>query len=135
MKSYMQKDDSFLINGTVINSPRRKAIMMSEVEAGEAEILPYVAPLPTEADYSTAIQSDLLDDKAIELGFDNIFTGVTYADEPAVPSFQAHGIALRAWRSLVWAKSYEIMAKVQAGELPMPSIPELLAMLPEFSES
>jgi hypothetical protein len=85
--------------------------------------------IPTEADYSAAIQSKL-DELAQAEGFDSIHTAASYADESAVKSFQDHGIMFREKRSLIWAASYEIMAEVKAGSRAMPTIDELLAELP-----
>ncbi|KQP43904.1 hypothetical protein [Pseudorhodoferax sp. Leaf274] len=79
-----------------------------------------------------AIQ-EYMDDMAQMLGYDDIKTAVTYADEPAVPRFQAEGQALRAWRSLVWAACYEHLALVQAGGAEIPSLEEAIAMLPVFT--
>jgi hypothetical protein len=57
---------------------------------------------------------------------------VTYADEPAVPRFQEEGRRLRAWRSLVWAKCYDMLDQVQRGDVPIPTEAEVLAALPEL---
>lgn len=75
-----------------------------------------------------------LDAQAVALGYDNIFTAVTYATEPAVPKFQNDGIALRAWRSLVWAKCYEVLAEIDAGTREPLDAAQLLALLPTFSQ-
>jgi len=69
----------------------------------------HVPPAPTIADITTAVQAHL-DAAARAAGYDDIRSVVTYADEPAVPKFQADGQAFRAWRSLVWAKCYELLA-------------------------
>lgn len=74
-----------------------------------------------------------LDATAQVYGFDDIRNAVSYADEPAVPSFQTHGLALRAWRSLVWQKCYAVLAQVEAGEIVEPSGAELMAMLPTLN--
>ena len=131
MKTYnTTKDGSLAIDNTTIPEGHRfYAQALEEVEAGEAEILPYAAPLPTEADYSAAIQAKL-DEAAKAKGFDSIHTAASYADEPSVPVFQSDGIAFREMRSLVWAKSYEILEEVKTGARPMPTIDELLAELP-----
>lgn len=63
-------------------------------------------------------------------GYDNLLSVVTYADEPTVPTFQAEGIAFRAWRSQVWAYCYEQLAKVLKGERAAPTSEELIAELP-----
>ncbi|APW38956.1 hypothetical protein RD110_18545 [Rhodoferax koreense] len=74
-----------------------------------------------------------LDERAQALGYDDISTAVTYADEPAVAKFQAEGQALRAWRSLIWAKCYEILAQWEAGTVVEPTGDQLAAMLPELA--
>lgn len=71
-----------------------------------------------------------LDEQARQYGYDSIASAVTYADEPAVPKFQAEGQAFRAWRSLVWAYGYEQLALVESGQRPAPTIPEFIAELP-----
>lgn len=68
-----------------------------------------------------------LDDKARALGYDDIKSAVTYADEPAFPKFQQEGQALRRLRSLVWARCYEILNAVQAGQRSIPTEDELIA--------
>lgn len=89
-------------------------------------------PEQTKARLSRVLQA-LLDTTAQSQDFDNIFTAVTYADEPAVPRFQIQGAALRAWRSLVWAAGYAVMDAVLAGERPIPTEEELLAEMPVFA--
>ena len=133
MKIYNTNENGALSidNMTIPQGHRFYVQALAEVEAGEAEILPYVEPLPTVADYSAAIQL-MMDEAAQANGFDNIFTAVTYADEDSVPSFKAHGLALRAWRSLVWDSAYALMAQVESGEMPQPTIADLIAMLPAF---
>lgn len=65
------------------------------------------------------VQFQVLDAAAQAAGYDDIKTAVTYADEPAVPVFQAQGRAFRAWRSLVWAACYELLAEaVATGVIP-----------------
>ena len=91
-----------------------------------------VAPLPVEqriAALRSGVQAHL-DAAAQALGYDDIKTAVTYADEPAVPKFQAEGQALRAWRSLVWARCYEVLADWQAGKVGEPALEDLIATLP-----
>lgn len=79
-----------------------------------------------------AIQ-DYMDGMAQMLGYDDIRTAVTYADEPAVPKFQAEGQALRVWRSLVWSACYAHLALVEAGEAEVPTLEEAISMLPLFT--
>ena len=78
-----------------------------------------------------AIQAHM-DNAAQGYGYDDIKAAVTYADEPAVPKFQAEGRAFRAWRSLVWAHAYGVLDEVQAGHREQPTADELLAELPKL---
>ncbi|SEA50443.1 hypothetical protein [Variovorax sp. YR216] len=75
---------------------------------------------------------DYMDAMAHAWGYDDIKTAVTYAEEPAVAKFQAEGRALRAWRSLVWASCYELLARVQAGETEEPTAESLPGLLPRL---
>lgn len=94
------------------------------------------APLPPTAEqlqwqYTDAIQRHM-DHASQALGYDHLTNAVTYAEEPAVPKFQAEGQAFRAWRSLVWAYAYAQLDAVKNGQREMPTIPELIAELPEL---
>lgn len=73
-----------------------------------------------------------MDASAKAAGYDDIKSAVTYADEPAVLRFQAEGQAFRAWRSLCWAKCYEVQADVEAGNRQIPTEAQLIAELPEL---
>lgn len=81
------------------------------------------------ASIASAVQSHL-DATAQSLGYDDIKTAVTYADEPAVPKFQAEGQALRAWRSLVWDKCYEMLDEVKSGNREVMDAAGVIAELP-----
>lgn len=61
--------------------------------------------------------------------YDSILSACTYATS-SVPKFQAEALACIAWRDAVWSSCYATIASVDAGEIPPPSIPELLASLP-----
>ena len=105
---------------------------LMEVEDGLAEIIPYVEPLPTQDEYTAAIQKHL-DDLAVANGFDSIHTAASYADEPSVKSFQDHGIAMREWRSLVWESAYASLASFEESSGSQPSIAEVIAGLPVYA--
>lgn len=70
----------------------------------------------------------VMDAAAQALGYDDIKVAITYADEPAVPKFQAEGQALRAWRSLVWDACYAHPA--MSGQAPIPTPDEAEALMP-----
>lgn len=93
-------------------------------------------PPPTDDEELETITTrikDHLDAAAQAAGYDNIYTAVTYADEPAVPHFQAEGQAFRAWRSLVWDAANTIRAAVKAGTRPIPTAADLIAELPSLT--
>lgn len=71
-----------------------------------------------------------IDATAEAAGYDDMRSAVGYADEPAVPKYQAEGRALRAWRSLVWARCYELMTEVATGNRVEPNAQQVIALLP-----
>ena len=93
-------------------------------------------PLPptseqVKASLTFAVQQ-WLDSTAQTLGYDSIVSAVSYAEEAAVPAFQAQGQALRAWRSQVWAACISVLADVTSGKMLPPTPPELIKLLPAF---
>lgn len=100
---------------------------------GRPELVDRPGPTPAELQASlTAAVQHHLDAQAQALGYDSLASAASYADEPAVPTFQAEGRALRAWRSLVWAECVEMLTQVNQGQRDAPTVPELLAALPAF---
>ena len=94
---------------------------------------PESADQPTQVQIIDAITATVqahMDAAAQAMGYDDIKTAVTYADEPAVPRFQSEGQALRAWRSLVWAKCYQLLDEVQTGMRGLMSPDQVVAELP-----
>lgn len=90
-------------------------------------------PTETEIKNSLVIAVQLHMNETVKMrGYDNIMSCVTYADEPAVPQFQTEGQKARAWRSLVWAKCYQVMADVKDGKRAIPTTEELISELPEL---
>ena len=101
------------------------------VAAGNTPLAPTVSLESLKASLVDLVQA-IMDTKARAFGYDNLTTAVTYADEPTVPKFQEEGQAFRAWRSLVWDTAYSILADVQAGHRPFPTVTEVPSLLPEF---
>jgi len=62
-------------------------------------------------------------------GYDGIITAALRAALPASP-FHDEGVAFGTWMDLVYAKCYEVLAKVQANEIAEPDEAQLIAMLP-----
>ena len=106
------------------------------VPMSDEEVTAHLAPVPPTPEQAiesmrVAIQSHM-DSTAQAYGYDDVKAAVTYADEPAVPKFQAEGRAFRAWRSLVWSHTYGVLDEVQAGEREQPTVEEVIAELPEL---
>lgn len=123
--NYIEVSDDVLHNWT---SYRANA-----ARDGVELIPPYIPPPPTfqelAAMYLKTVQT-LLDTVAVEFGYDSLLAAASYADEPAVPKFQAEGKALRQWRSLVWQACYAMFAQAEAGTIPLPSEAAVLSALP-----
>ena len=90
---------------------------------------PYL-PTPEErlAAFTHAIQARL-DDFARTRNYDGILSAATYATS-IVPRFKAEGQYAVEARDLTWAKGYDIMGAVMAGQRPMPTLDEVIAELP-----
>lgn len=87
-------------------------------------------PAKVQKQLTDAVQH-VLDSKAQELLYDSCLSVCSYIDT-GVPKFDAEGKAFRAWRSAVWAKGYEILAQVQAGQRPIPTEEQLISELPQL---
>ena len=93
---------------------------------------PKYEPTPEEIQKQlTEAVQNVLDSKAQELNYDNCLSVCSYIDT-GVARFDAEGKAFRTWRSAVWAKGYEILAQVQAGQRAIPTEAELIAELPKL---
>lgn len=60
--------------------------------------------------------------------YDSIGTAALRAGYPG--PFRAEGLAFATWMDAAYAKCYEVLAKVQVGEMAEPTRDELIAMLP-----
>lgn len=100
---------------------------------------PIEIPVPTDAQRATALEVELdlsIDRTARLYGYGNIDKAVSYAEEPAVLRYMLEGRALRAWRSLILAAFYRLMAQVANGEAEEPTVENLmqtLALLPDMA--
>lgn len=83
------------------------------------------------ARFERAVQA-MLDESAKAAGYDNVITAVSYAEEPAIPKFQADGQAFRAWRSKCWDYCYEQLAAVKSGARDQPTLEAFMAELPHL---
>ena len=79
---------------------------------------------------TNAVQAHM-DTVAQTRGYDNIHTACSYVNSTD-EIFAAEGAACLAWRDSVWRKCYDILAEVQAGSRPIPTVEDLIAELPAF---
>ena len=116
------------VTGSTVSA---RAATLDEIDAIRG-----VAAQPTEAEiiaaHMAAVQQHM-DARAIAHGYDNLLSVVSYADEPAVPRYQAEGRSFRAWRSACWSACEQIFAAVRAGERTAPTQAELIAELPALA--
>lgn len=105
-----------------------------EITQEEADAL-RAPPSPTVAEiiatYTGAIQKRL-DDFARTRNYDGILSAATYATS-GVPKFKAEGQYAVEARDATWAKGYEILAAVKAGQRTAPTLDELAAELPALA--
>ena len=80
--------------------------------------------------YRQAIQ-DFLDAKAAERDYDNIQTAALRAALPNSP-FHDEGVAYGEWMDACWAVGIGVMNAAVSNQIPTPTIPQLLAMMPEL---
>lgn len=81
--------------------------------------------------FTMAIQKRL-DDFAAGRNYDNALACATYATSTN-PRFAAEGQYMVEARDATWAKGYEILDAVLAGERPMPTIEDVMAELPPLA--
>ena len=81
-------------------------------------------------DIQNAVQA-VLDGKAKEKNYDNGFAVASYALSTN-DTFRSEAGKFIAWRDAVWAKCYQILDAYKAGEIEMPSVENVLAVLPEL---
>lgn len=106
----------------------------AKITKAEADTLRAPSP-PTVAEiiatYTDAIQKRL-DDFARTRNYDGILSAATYATS-VVPKFKAEGQYAVEARDATWAKGYEILAAVEAGTRPLPTLAALAAELPALA--
>ena len=100
---------------------------LSEVDA-LARVTSPPTPEQIIAQYTGAVQQHL-DTFARTRNYDGILSAATYATSQ-VPKFKAEGQYAVEARDATWAKCYEVLAEVEAGSRPMPTLDELLTELP-----
>ena len=82
--------------------------------------------------YNISLVQEHLDLVAMSRNYDGILSLCTYATSTN-EKFRREGQAGVEWRDAVWTKCYEILAEVQAGTRPQPTVEQLIAELPVFT--
>lgn len=121
----------YLDNAQTIHSVKYLTWLAGGNVAANADIPP-APPPPTQeqiiAQYASAVQQRL-DDFAKTRGYDGILSAATYATS-LIAKFAAEGQCAVAARDATWAKCGQILAEVQAGTRPLPTLVELVSELP-----
>lgn len=140
---YQREDGSFVIthNGNPYHVPNEGefqelwAEISAKISSGELTAIPEPkepVPEPTLEElqnmFTEAIQAHL-NAFARTRNYDNILSAATYASSTA-PKFRAEGQYAVEARDATWARGYEILAEVESGERPLPSLDDVLAELP-----
>jgi len=58
----------------------------------------------------------------------NVYTVISYIGDPNL-KYDAEGKTVRTWRSQVWEKAIDIQNKALSGQMEIPTLEELIAML------
>ena len=132
---FIDRDENGKIRGVYA---RQQYEGQESVAADNVELLEYFNPTPTPEEAAIAYQleitmaiQNLLDTTAQQRDYDDIFTLISYVDDPD-PTFDAEGQAAKTWRSAVWTTARQIKADVIAGTRPMPTVEEVLSEMPVF---
>lgn len=83
------------------------------------------------AGFVSAIQQHL-DDFAKTRGYDGIMSACTYATS-TVPKFKTEGQYCVQARDATWSMAYDLLDKVQAGEIDVPTEEEVFTQLPALA--
>lgn len=119
-------------DGAMIPLSEENADFVAFKEWRAAGNVPDQPPLPPFEQRTAALLvkvDEHLNAAARAKGYDSIITAALRAALPASP-FHAEGVAFGTWMDLVYAKCYEVLAKVQANEIAEPDEAQLIAMLP-----
>lgn len=98
-------------------------------ESGNTPAAPAVPSLGERAAALLLVVDEHLNAAARTEGYDGILSAALRAALPKSP-FHAQGLAFGHWMDATYAKCYEVLARVQAGEINEPTQEELIAMLP-----
>lgn len=104
------------------------SVELTDKEAAALQATPFTTVAEIIAQYTMAVQKHL-DTFAQTRNYDNILSAATYATS-TVPKFKVEGQYAVEARDETLAKCYEVLAEVEAGTRPMPTLDDLLIELP-----
>ena len=79
-------------------------------------------------DYEAAVQN-YLDDYAQTKGYRDADVMATFKDS-SIPAWAAEALAMIHWRDTVWLSAYSALQAYNAGQIPQPTVAQLVAQLP-----
>lgn len=98
----------------------------------ESEVVSEDVSMFSDAEIIERIQvavQNILNSKAHELNYDDGFAIASYANS-TVEKFRTEARRFIAWRDQCWDTCYDFLGRYQAGEIPRPTIDEVVAALP-----
>lgn len=117
------------------------ASLMTQAAGVPVEIVADSSGMPTIKGQAASTQADLisacitaiqaeLDRQAKLKGYYNMESACKYAALPVGAPYQAEGAAYLLWCATVWKTAYDYLARVEAGEVPLPTPSEAVSMMP-----
>ena len=105
--------------------------VLTEIEFQQAKDAEDAARRATQLRRMVDAVQQHMDSTAAQRNYDGIQSAALRAALPNSP-FHAEGVAYGEWMDACWARCYQIMAEVEAGQRAQPTADELLAELPEL---
>ena len=128
MNNYYEDESGELFeNPIVANHKSLTKLTMAQYKDKHEKL---IGPLD-EADYMAKAQN-VMDEQAQSMGYDNIFTMISYVGDP-LKKFNDEGQKALDYRSRVWQHSNKLMAQVLAGKVKQPTTEEYTKGLPGFT--
>ena len=119
----------FVPDDSVVLVPHDEAgIGWAIVDGAPVAPAPVPAPPPTLADYQRAIEAHV-DATAQARSYASAVSCASYATS-AHPVWGEEARAFVAWRDAVWEDAFALLADVEAGVSPQPTIADVIAVLP-----
>lgn len=100
-----------------------------------ADIADFVQVLPTDEEVKNAVVvavQELLDSVAQSRGYDNGFACASYYNS-SVNTFRNEAHAYVEWRDKVWQTCYALLDSYLAGDIPRPTVEDVMSKLPVIS--